>query len=549
MKIKDEEIKRILLEGRYVEKKDVKNAEIFAKDHHLPFTEYLFRNELITRDLLGQAIAESMNISYADLNSFPPDYDQVHRIPEEIARSNRVVLFKEREDIVIVATDEPMNPNLITALDEVFPDKRLEIAYSLTEDINESLLHYKSHLKTRFREIIDKDERIGPEFVEEILDDAIAFRASDIHFEPEGSEILIRFRVDGTLHEAGSIPREHYETILNHIKVRSRLPIDEHFRMQDSSFQREKDGEITDFRLSIVPTVKGEKIAIRVLASYIRDFSLNDIGLSKEHRAILDKFVTRSFGMILAAGPTGSGKTTTLYSLIKAANGPEINITTIEDPVEYRMRGVNQIQVNPRSDITFAKGLRSIVRQDPDIILVGEIRDKETAQISVNAALTGHILYSTLHANDAATVVPRLIDMGVEPFLISSTLDVIVSQRLVRKICESCKHSVSDSVMEIDERSRKIFSLLDSENVTFYEGKGCQTCNHTGYKGRTAIFELIEITPEMRVLIMSSPSAYEIRNLARKYGSKLLFEDGIEKIKAGITTISEVARVAELPQE
>ncbi len=550
MKIKEEKIKQILLDGNYVKKKDIDRADDFAKKHHLPFTEYLFRNDLITKDLLGEAIAESMNLSYADLNSLPPTYEQVHIIPKEVAVNYRAVFFNEENDVVTVATDEPMNSELLTALDKVFPNKKLSIAYSLTEDIDANLLHYKKHLKTRFREISEKKDRVGPELLEEIFADAIAFRASDIHFEPGRKEVLIRFRVDGVLHEAGIISEEHYETILNHVKIKSRLPIDEHFRMQDGSFQYEKDNEIIDLRLSIIPTVKGQKLALRVLAKYVRGFSLNDIGLSDEHQETLRRFTSKSFGMILVAGPTGSGKTTTLYSLMKMVNEPEVNITTIEDPVEYKIDGINQIQVNHHAGITFAKGLRSIVRQDPDVILVGEIRDDETAGIAINAALTGHILYSTFHANDTATVIPRLIDMGVEPFLLASTLDVIVAQRLVRKICESCKHSVALSAGNLGlEQMKKVFPYFKEKNISLYEGKKCQACGHTGYKDRTALFEFIKITPEMKDLILKSPSTEEVRRLARKQGSKSLFEDGIEKAKMGITTIEEVFRVAEPPQE
>ena len=253
--------------------------------------------------------------------------------------------------------------------------------------------------------------------------------------------------------------------------------------------------------------------------------------------------------MILTTGPTGSGKTTTLYALLKIVNSPDVNITTIEDPVEYKVLGVNQIQVNRETNLTFAKGLRSIVRQDPDIILVGEIRDKETAEIAVNAALTGHLLYSTFHANDAATAIPRLLDMGIQPFLLASTLEIIVAQRLVRKICDHCRHSVTKSGKDFNTpQLRALNKYFGSKTTTFYEGKKCGACGDTGYKGRTAIFEFILITPEMQNLILHAPSAQEIWKLARKEGSKTLFEDGIEKVKTGVTTVEELLRVAEPPK-
>jgi type II secretory ATPase GspE/PulE/Tfp pilus assembly ATPase PilB-like protein len=259
----------------------------------------------------------------------------------------------------------------------------------------------------------------------------------------------------------------------------------------------------------------------------------------------LDEAAHKPFGMILVAGPTGSGKTTTLYALLKLLNRSEVNITTIEDPVEYKMRGVNQIQVNPLVDLTFARGLRSIVRQDPDMILVGEIRDEETATIAVNAALTGHLLFSTFHANDAATAIPRLLDMGVEPFLLVSTLEVIIAQRLARKLCEHCRGSVTMSVQDLPKGTEEFFG--GKKKVTLYRGKGCPACGHSGYKGRTAIFELISMTDELRELVLKNPTTQQIMDCARAHGSRSMFEDGLEKVKIGATTLDELLRVAAPP--
>ena len=411
-------------------------------------------------------------------------------------------------------------------------------------------MHYQKPLETRFSKIIESKGRVAPELLEEIFEDALVYNASDIHFEPRPTDVLVRFRVDSVLHEAGRIPKEYYENILNRIKVQSGLRIDEHFAAQDGSLRyEEKDGTVVDMRTSIVPTIEGEKVVLRVLAAYVQGFSLGDLGLTPAHQELLEQAAGKPFGMILVTGPTGSGKTTTLYALLKLINSPDVNITTIEDPVEYKVLGVNQIQVNPQTNLTFAKGLRSIVRQDPDIILVGEIRDEETAEIAVNAALTGHLLYSTFHANDAATAIPRLLDMGIEPFLLASTLEVVVAQRLVRKICEHCKHSVIKSSSDFNTPQLKsTLSYFEGKSITFYEGKKCETCGHTGYKGRTAIFEFIQITPEMQNLILHSPSTKEIWQLARKEGSRTLFEDGTEKVKAGVTTLEELLRVAEPPQ-
>src|SRR3990167_6826680 len=438
MKFDDKTLQRILLKKNYIKQEDIQNADDFTKTSHASFVDYLLQANLITKDLLGQAIAESFEVPYVDLNSTQSTPLQVQKIPEEIAKKYHALVSAEEKKKILVTTDDPEEPNLLPALKKLFPGKNISIAYSLPEDIEANFVHYQKPLETRFSKILEKKGRIAPELLEEIFDDALLYHASDIHFEPRQKDVLVRFRVDGVLYEAGRIPKEYYENILNRIKVQSGLRIDEHFAAQDGSLRYEKDSTIVDLRTSIVPTVEGEKVVLRVLSAYVQGFSLGDLGLSSEHQQLLEQAAEKPFGMILVAGPTGSGKTTTLYALLKIVNSPDVNITTIEDPVEYKVLGVNQIQVNRETNLTFAKGLRSIVRQDPDIILVGEIRDKETAEIAVNAALTGHLLYSTFHANDAPTAVTRLLDMGVEPFLLASTLDVIVAQRLVRKICNHC---------------------------------------------------------------------------------------------------------------
>lgn len=548
MKFEDKTIKQILLNGNYITKEVVRDSEKFCKTHPVSFVNYLLQENLVTKDILGQAFAESFKIPYSDLNSSPPISSQIQKISEAFAKKYRVVLFSEEGNAMVISTDEPQNSRLLPALKKYFPGKKIIISYSLTEDINASFVHYQKPLETRFSKIIERKERVAPELLEEIFDDALVFHASDIHFEPRQKDVLVRFRVDGVLHEAGQIPKEHYENILNRIKVQSGLRIDEHFSAQDGSLRYEKSDVVTNFRTSIVPTVEGEKVVLRILAAYVQGFSLSDLGLSSDHKQLLETIAQKPFGMILVAGPTGSGKTTTLYALLKIVNSFDVNITTIEDPVEYKMHGVNQIQVNTQTNLTFAKGLRSIVRQDPDIILVGEIRDEETAEIAVNAALTGHLLYSTFHANDAATAIPRLLDMGVEPFLLASTLEVIVAQRLVRKICDHCKYSMSKS--EIDWKTpqfQSTASYFEKKSITLYRGKKCEACGQSGYNGRTAIFEFIKITPEMRNLILRSPSTKDIWQLARLEGSKTLFEDGISKVKNGVTTLEELLRVAEPP--
>lgn len=548
MQLDSKALEEILLKGNYISAEDLKTAQDFALKKHGSSLDYFFSAGLLNRDLLGQAIAESLGFLYSDLNTNIPSATQIAKIPLEIAQKYRLVLFADNKDSLVVTTDDPKAVEVTGELAKIFPGKKINLSYSLPEDIDAILSQYRKPLETRFSKIIADQKRVAPEIIEEILSDAISYHASDIHFEPRKQDVVVRFRVDGVLQEAGALPKEHYENILNRIKVQSRLRIDEHYAAQDGSMRYEKENLVIDFRTSIIPIVEGEKVVLRVLASYMQALSLADLGLSERSQQIILAAADKPFGMILVTGPTGSGKTTTLYALLKLLNKPEVNITTIEDPVEYKISGLNQIQVNPQTNLTFSKGLRSIVRQDPDIILVGEIRDNETAEIAVNAALTGHLLLSTFHANDAATAVPRLLDMGIEPFLLASTLEVIVAQRLLRKICDNCRYSVvlpKDKINLPINLRNKYFT--DAE-VTLYRGKGCDVCGHTGYKGRAAIFEFIVMTPTLQDLILKNPASQQIWELAKTEGSLSLFEDGLEKVKNGLTTLEELLRIAQVPK-
>jgi type II secretory ATPase GspE/PulE/Tfp pilus assembly ATPase PilB-like protein len=540
----DKKIKEILLKGSYVLEEDIKKAEKLAKANSLSLADFLLTKEYINKDLLGQAIAEYVGLIYADLNTYIPNRDQVLKIPESIAKKFRLVLFKDEEKEIIIATDKPVQKKILLELKKIFGNKKITLAYSLPEDVEPSFKHYRKALEVRFLKIIQEQKRIAPEIIEEIFNDALNFKASDIHFDPRDKEVVVRFRVDGVLQEMGRLPKEYYENILNRVKVQAHLRTDDHFSTQDGSLRYIKDGNTLDMRVSIAPTVDGEKVVIRLLSEYVHNMTLADLGLSEKSQSLLMKSAKKPFGMVVVAGPTGSGKSTTLHVIVKNVNNPGINITTIEDPVEYKILGVNHIQVNPRTDLTFAKGLRSIVRQDPDIILVGEIRDEETAEIAVNSALTGHLLFSTFHANDAASVVPRLLDMKTEPFLLSSTLELIIAQRLVRKICEMCRFSYMEKKSVLNKKYDKASKFFTKTANTLYKGKGCETCHHTGYRGRTAIFEIIEVDYEMQELFMKNPSSNQIWEIAKKKGSKSLFEDGVEKVKKGVTTIEELLRVA-----
>ena len=356
----------------------------------------------------------------------------------------------------------------------------------------------------------------------------------------------MRFRIDGILHHVVSLPKDIHGLIVARIKVLAKLRTDEHFAAQDGKIIVKLGREKFDVRVSIVPVTEGENVVMRLLSERVRRFNLEDLGLLGEDLKKVKDGTAKPFGMILATGPTGCGKTTTLYSILKILNKPQVNISTIEDPVEYDIEGVNQIQVNPKKNITFVNGLRSIVRQDPDIIMVGEIRDPETASIAINAAMTGHLVLSTMHANTAATNLPRLIDMGGEPFLVSSSINLIISQRLVRKICTKCRESyeaTKDDLREIniyEDLIKKIFK--NEEKIRIFRGKGCKACVNTGFSGRIGIFEVMEMTDDIQKLIMDKATASQIQARAIENGMTTMLEDGIAKVLLGITALEEVIR-------
>ncbi len=398
---------------------------------------------------------------------------------------------------------------------------------------------------------------VGPEdvpivkIVDELLRQGIQSKASDIHIEPSESKTLVRFRIDGILHDVSVIPADLHELIATRIKILSRLRTDEHHATQDGKLRFIFQAEPIDVRVSIVPANFGEKLVLRILSEQDSQNDLESIGFSERDMVKINKYYKRPWGLILATGPTGSGKTTTLYGLLKKLNRREVNISTIEDPIEYSMESVNQVQVNPRTNLDFAAGLRALLRQDPDVIMVGEIRDHETASVAINAAMTGHLVLSTLHTNDAATTLPRLIDMGIQPFLVASTINLAIAQRLVRKICQDCREvrRVPDEVLVAARKQLPIELIqkhqLDAPAVNLYYGKGCSTCDMSGYRGRTIIAEVLEMTDGVKALIMDERNASEIEDQARKEGMVTIIEDGLEKIFKGVTTLEELLRVAQ----
>ncbi len=379
--------------------------------------------------------------------------------------------------------------------------------------------------------------------VDSLIEKAHDMRASDIHIGPGAADARVRFRVDGVLNEAYRLPRDVFDQAISRIKVIAGLRIDEHQAAQDGRFRLlfPQSDEFVDIRVSIAPAYHGEHVVMRLLSDHHEAFTLENLGFTETDRERIERAIRKPSGMILATGPTGSGKTTTLYTLIKLLNTHDISIVTIEDPIEYAIQGIEQIQVSSGSGLTFAAGLRTILRQDPNIIMVGEIRDAETASIAVNTALTGHLLLSTLHTNDASTTLARLMEMRIEPYLVASTVSVAIGQRLVRKLCESCKEAYAHDAAE----RALLEKMKDAGKMkTLYRAKGCKKCSMTGYQGRVSINEVLEVSDEIREAILRRASASEIKEIGRKQGMRTMLEDGLGKVSRGVTALSEVLRAA-----
>jgi type II secretory ATPase GspE/PulE/Tfp pilus assembly ATPase PilB-like protein len=386
--------------------------------------------------------------------------------------------------------------------------------------------------------------------LDNILSYAMASRASDIHIEILEDATFIRYRIDGILYEVMSITKQIHPAVVARLKLLAGLKIDEHYAPQDGRFRYQVGAQTIDVRVSVIPTFYGEKVEMRLLEATQKPLSLEEIGMLPEMSKIVAGSLTKAYGMILSCGPTGSGKTTTLYALMNILNRPQVNVVTIEDPIEYNMRYVNQTQINPQAGITFASGLRSLLRQDPNIIMVGEIRDAETADISVQAALTGHLILSSIHTNDAPTAIPRFFDLNVPPYLVSSVIELIVAQRLVRKICPSCIYSydADESIATVIGSQRRELGLPEGTNIavpkTLYRGKGCAMCNMTGYIGRLGIFEVLAVNDAIKKIIASERFDIDaLRREAARNGMITMFEDGLRKVELALTTIDEILRV------
>lgn len=558
MLIPDEQLKQLVLNVQLLDQKKLEDLAEYAKNSQVSLTEALIDKDVISDENLGVLISDYLKIPFIVLSKISIPEDVFRTIPERIARKFKIIPFARTPEGIKIATSDPQN----VLLQEMISRKTGQkvIVYLATErDIYNKLWIYRKDLQKIFDSLVaEQIKSVGKskyvdapiaKIVELIIHYAYQDNTSDIHIEPEEKDTLVRFRIDGILHDVLFLPKELHEQVVTRIKVLSSLRTDEHLAPQDGKMRIELDEEDLDIRVSILPIVHGEKIVMRLLASHFRQFSLVDLGMNETDLQKVNAAFAKSFGMILSTGPTGSGKTTSIYAILKILNTREKNITTIEDPVEYRIKGVNQIQTNAKTDLTFASGLRSILRQDPNVIFVGEIRDSETAGIAVNAALTGHLVLSTLHTNDAATALPRLTDMQVEPFLVASTVNIIIAQRLIRKICEMCKSSLdvpkTDLLKNLSpEIVEKYFGV--KEQVRIYKGKGCEVCHFTGYSGRIGIFEVLQVSNEIRKLISAKKDSDVILQQAKKEGMTTMLDDGIMKIIKGLTTIEEVLRVTKI---
>lgn len=560
MKLSNSQLKILLLSSNLISYDKVEQAEKEANKKKINLLDFLCKSGIAPSEQIGRIIADALKFSFVDLKKENIDTEVLNMIPEAVARSRGVVAFARTNEGIRVGMLDPDDLETKHMVEKKIGSK--VITFFITRvDLEHALTKYRGDAQKKFSEILEKlhDESIMAEekdsVVIEIVDLLMQYayenKASDVHIEPYITQVVVRFRMDGVMHDILVLPKEVQEPMLSRIKILSKLRTDEHRAAQDGKFRFETKEEDLDIRVSIVPIVAGEKVVMRLLASSTRMIGLSDLGLSDSNLTKVMNSIGNPHGMILVTGPTGSGKTTTVYGVMKLLNKREVNIASIEDPVEYSIEGVNQIQVNTKTNLTFANGLRAILRQDPDIIMIGEIRDEETARIAVNSALTGHLVLSTLHTNDAATTLPRLLDMNIEPFIVASTVNIAIAQRLVRKICTRCitSYSPTEEELKIINQEQHIKDVLhmqgydDLKALRFFKGNGCKICGNTGFKGRVGIFEILEMNEEIKNLVIKRASSSQLTETAKKLGMTTMLYDGIDKVFKGVTTLMEVVRV------
>lgn len=566
-----------LIDSSILPKEQVEEVVKEAKSTEKDLGSLLLEKKLVKEAELQRMYAYILGIPFVDLSKEAVPIEILQIVPELIAKKYNIVSFQKTGSDLKVAM---LNPEDLQTIDFIKKKTSLRIIPCLTtrESIQSALKQYERSLKAEFGDILTDEVQQGGEpeenleavaaglpiirIVDTLLKHAILESASDIHIEPEEKEVHVRYRIDGVLHEAMTLPHDVAQGIVARIKVLSNLKLDEHRLPQDGRFKIEKDDYKIAFRVSILPVFDGEKIVMRLLDESSKGLTLEKMGLHPHALEIVQREINKPNGMILVTGPTGSGKTTTLYTMMDILNTPEVNVSTVEDPVEYRMPRVNQTQVQPKIGMTFAAALRSLLRQDPDIIMVGEIRDQETLEIAMHAAMTGHLVLSTLHTNSAAATLPRMLDMGAEPFLIASTVNVIIAQRLVRRLCVECRKEYKLEKKEIETLAKffdidEILTFLQNDtqtkkylqdvktwdDVSFYKAVGCDQCGGEGYRGRQGIYEVLEMDSDVRKLVTQAGTTEMIDAQAKKNGMATMVTDGFMKIIQGVTALEEVMRV------
>jgi len=582
MRVEDSQLKAFILDAGLATKENLDKAEKRAKKLKQKLADILVKQKIITKEQIIKLEAYILGIPFVSLEKETIPKEILQIIPEPIARRHNIVAFRKRDKELEVAM---LDPDDLQTIEFIKKKSDLKILPRLTspDSIKNVLKQYQKSLEAEFGDLIDNkgteikiisEEKEGEKeedlkktadqmpiikIVDTLLRHAILQQVSDIHIEPTEKEVIIRYRLDGILHDAMVLPKKVSSGIIARIKVLSNLKLDEHRLPQDGRFKIETEDYKISFRVSVLPVYDGEKIVMRLLPEDSKGLTLEKLGLIGEGLEKVHRAIKRPNGMILVTGPTGSGKTTTLYTAMDILNEPGVNIATIEDPIEYRMPRINQTQVKAQIGLTFANGLRSLVRQDPDIIMVGEIRDNETASLAINAALTGHLVLSTLHTNSASGSFPRLIDMDIEPFLISSTINVIIAQRLVRKLYPDIKNKYKLTAAEVETLKKevnldRILEILKQEkiiepkdnwlSIDFYRPGKSEECLD-GYKGRIGIYEVLELSEEIKQLIVKEATSNQIHEQAIKEGMITMMEDGFIKAVQGITSIEEVLRVTE----
>ncbi|MCL4392972.1 GspE/PulE family protein [Patescibacteria group bacterium] len=551
------DIKELLIENNYLTPQQYEALEQKAKQISSSIDELLISQNIITEDQLGALIEKKYSIPFINLSNVAINPEIIKIIPEKTSLTKKIVAFEKTVSTLKIGMVNPRDINTIEFIKKG-TGYNIDPYYITEKSFYEALKFYKTSIKEELKDLIEKTTKdvknIGEndtealpiiKITDKIFEYANTMGASDIHIEPQEKDAIIRYRIDGILHDQATLSTHIYQAVIARIKILANLKIDEHRLPQDGRFKTKINDLDISFRVSIMPVYYGEVVVARLLESSAKEYSLDVLGFTDRDLSVVSDSIKKTVGMILVTGPTGSGKSTTLYTMLSLVNNPEVNIDTIEDPIEYSMTRINQTQIAPQIGLTFASGLRAFLRQDPDILMVGEIRDNETADIAVNAAMTGHLVLSTLHTNNAIGAIPRLLDMGVEPFLVSSTLNLIIAQRLVRKLCNSCKekYTLDKKLLAVlKSQMTKMGISINFDVKNLFKAKGCQYCSN-GYKGRIGIYEVIEVDDIIKGMISRNENINEIEKIAKKNGMTLMMEDGIKKAMNGITSIEEVLRV------